>query len=47
MAVTNGPGSARGVVEQRLNPLFELRRDHRIRITEGTETLLRSNEVCI
>ena len=41
------PGSTPGAVEQRLNPLFELRRDHRIRITQGTETLVRSDQGCI
>jgi hypothetical protein len=36
-----------GVVEQRLNPLFELRWDHRNGITEGTDTLVRSDDGCI
>jgi hypothetical protein len=40
-------GSATGALEQRLNPLFELRWDHRIGITEGTETLVRSDQGCI
>jgi hypothetical protein len=41
------PGSTPGVFEQRLNTVFELRWDHRIGITEGAETLVRTDEGCI